>query len=70
MPEHDPKRIDALLRRAGAEAAGRLHWLAETASTNDWLLAPAAVHRRACLADAQSAGRGARGRGGEARPAR
>ena len=62
MPEHDPKRIDALLRRAGAEAAGRLHWFAETASTNDWLLAQADVHARACLAEAQSAGRGRRGR--------
>jgi len=68
MREHNPKRIDALLRRAGAAAAGRLHCFAEIGSTNDWLLAQSDVHARACIAEAQSAGRGRRGRAWRAAP--
>ena len=57
-----------LVRAAGSEAAGRLHWFAEIGSTNDWLLAREDLHARVCIAEAQSAGRGRRGRSWRAAP--
>lgn len=64
---HNPKRIDALLRRAGAECAGKVHWFAEIDSTNSWLMAHR-EHAAVCIAEWQSAGRGRRGKAWRAPP--
>lgn len=65
--------LDANRLRASVAAAGiAVDVLAETGSTNAWLLrlAPEAAHRRAVLAEAQQAGRGRLGRAWRAQPGR
>lgn len=59
---HDVTKINALLTRAGAVAAGRVDWFERIDSTNTWLLRQADAHARVCIAEWQSAGRGRRGR--------
>lgn len=62
MPPHDADKIDALLARAGAPAAGRVAWFERIDSTNTWLMNQPDAHARVCIAEWQSAGRGRRGR--------
>jgi len=62
MSHHDLEKINALLTRAGAVAAGRVDWFEVIDSTNTWLLRQPDAHARVCLAEWQSAGRGRRGR--------
>jgi len=62
MSHHDLEKINALLTRAGAVAAGRVDWFAVIDSTNTWLLRQPDAHARVCIAEWQSAGRGRRGR--------
>ncbi|MGI9310744.1 MAG: biotin--[acetyl-CoA-carboxylase] ligase [bacterium] len=60
--DHNPRRINALLRAAAAPCAGKVHCFGEIVSTNDWLMARSDPHARVCLAELQTAGRGRRGR--------
>lgn len=62
MREHNVQRINEILRGAGVVCAGRVHWFARVDSTNSWLLRQGEVHGRVCITEAQSAGRGSRGR--------
>ena len=62
MRRHDVERINALLERGGAVAAGRVHHFAQIDSTNTWLMNQTDAHARVCIAEWQSAGRGRRGR--------
>jgi len=68
MPHHDVDKINALLARAGAPAAGRVEWFERIDSTNTWLLRQPDAHARVCIAEWQSAGRGRRGRAWRAPP--
>ena len=63
---HNLKRINALLRQAGAVSAGRVDCFGEIGSTNSWLMAQPDIHGRVCLAELQTAGRGRRGRSWQA----
>ena len=62
MPHHDTTKINALLQRGGAAAAGRVAWFESIDSTNTWLMNQTDAHARVCIAEWQSAGRGRRGR--------
>ena len=62
MNDHNPERINALLRQAGVVCAGRVHCFGEIDSTNSWLMKQRDIHGRVCLAEWQTAGRGRRGR--------
>lgn len=66
MRDHNPERINALLRQAGAVSAGKVDWFGEIGSTNSWLMAQRDIHGRVCLAELQTAGRGRRGRSWQA----